>query len=170
MSRRRVHAFLLAAQIVTMGARAQSGTNPVVAGEVAHFRSRVLGEERTLFISKPGGYEDGADRYPVLYLLDGETHFRFASGIVEFLGANDRIPKMLVVAIASGNPAQRTRDLTPPSSAEIDNRFAPGNGGADAFLSFLAGELIPFVRGPTARGLTGCWPATPMAACSPFTR
>jgi len=52
---------------------------------------------------------------------------------------------MLVVAIASGSFEQRTRDLTPPSSAEIDNRFSPGNGGADVFLSFVAGELIPFV-------------------------
>ena len=52
---------------------------------------------------------------------------------------------MLVVAIASVSIARRTLDLTTPSSAAIDNRFAPGNGGADAFLSFIEGELIPFV-------------------------
>lgn len=139
-------AFLLAAQLVTIGARAQSQPNPVVIGEAVHIRSNVLNEERSLLISKPAGYEDGAGRYPVLYLLDGETQFRYTSGIVEFLAANDRIPKMLVVATASGSFAQRTRDLTPPSSSEIDNRFSPGNGGADRFLSFVAGELIPFVE------------------------
>jgi hypothetical protein len=136
---------LLAAQLATMGAGAQSQASPVVIGEAVHIRSSVLKEERTLLISKPAGYEDGADRYPVLYVLDGETLFRSSSAIAEFLAASERIPEMLVVAIASGSFQQRTRDLTPPSSAEIDNRFSPGNGGADAFLSFVADELIPLV-------------------------
>lgn len=137
--------LLLAAQLVAAGAGAQSQASAVVIGEVVHLRSNVLKEERTLLISKPAGYAEGADRYPVLYVLDGETLFRSSSAIAEFLAASDRIPEMLVVAIESGSFAQRTRDLTPPSSAEIDNRFSPGNGGADAFLSFVADELIPFV-------------------------
>ena len=138
--------FLLAAQFAALVARAEDRTSSMVIGEVVHIRSKVLHEERTLFVSKPAGYEDGADRYPVLYLLDGETHFRYTSGIVEFLADADRIPETIVVAIASGSIEQRTRDLTTPSSAEIDNRFSPGNGGADAFLSFLANELIPYVE------------------------
>jgi predicted alpha/beta superfamily hydrolase len=85
------------------------------------------------------------DRYPVLYLLDAETHFHYASGIADFLAQDDRMPNMLLVGIVSGDMARRTHDLTPPSTAETDNRFSPGNGGADAFLSFLADELIPFV-------------------------
>ena len=136
----------IAASMIVLGVALSVYADEVVVGKVTHIRSNVLNEERTLFISKPAGYEDGADRFPVLYLLDGETHFRYTSGIVEFLAANDRIPEMLVVAIASGSFAQRTRDLTPLSSAEIDNRFRPSNGGADAFLSFLAGELVPFVE------------------------
>ncbi|MEK7405394.1 MAG: alpha/beta hydrolase-fold protein [Acidobacteriota bacterium] len=66
--------------------------------------------------------------------------------MIKFLAENDRIPKLLLVAVTSGGMARRTPDLTPPSAAEIDNRFSPGNGGADAFLSFLADELIPFVE------------------------
>lgn len=139
---------ITAIQIAAGGARAQSQTNPLVVGEVVHIRSNVLKEDRELLVSKPTGYEDGTDRYPVLYLLDGETHFRYTSGIVEFLASNDRIPEMLVVGISSGSIEQRTRDLTPPSSDDIiDNRFSPGNGGADAFLSFVADELIPYVEG-----------------------
>lgn len=137
---------LMAIQLVAVGTRAQSQTDPLVIGERVHIRSNVLKEERELLISKPAGYGDSVDRYPVLYLLDGETHFRYTSGIVEFLASNDRIPEMLVVAISSGSIEQRNRDLTPPSSAEMDNRFSPGNGGADAFLSFVADELIPFVE------------------------
>lgn len=131
--------------VLFLWALAQSHAQPVVIGEMAEIRSNVLKESRSLLISKPAGCDSGSDRYPVLYLLDGETHFHFVSGAVNFLADNDRIPKMLVVAIASGGFARRTRDLTPPSTAEIDNRFSPGNGGADAFLSFVADELIPYV-------------------------
>lgn len=124
---------------------AQDQTDPVVIGQTVRLPSGTLKETSTLLISTPDGYEQGDERYPVLFLLDGETHFQYASGIVRFLAGNGKIPKLILVGIASGDYARRTRDLTPPSSNEIDNRFSPGNGGADAFLSFVAGELIPFV-------------------------
>lgn len=54
---------------------------------------------------------------------------------------------MLVVAIDSMSFAARTRDLTPPTTSEIDKRFSPGGGGADRFLAFLEQELIPWVDG-----------------------
>ena len=135
-----------AAGIAQMSALAQPSSNPVVIGETVQLQSTTLKEVRTLFISKPAGYENGNDRYPVLYLLDGEIYFRFAAPIADFLAAGDRIPKMLVVGIASGDSRKRTHDLSPPSTAESDNRYSPGNGGADAFLTFLAGELIPYVE------------------------
>src|SRR5579884_349654 len=100
---------------------AQSQAGPIVVGDTVQLRSKTLKESRYLFIAKPAGYASGSDRYPVLYLLDGETHFRYTAAIVDFLAANDRIPKMLVVGIASGDSRKRTHDLTPPSSAEIDN-------------------------------------------------
>ena len=109
-------------------------------------QSKTLKEARTLYIGKPAGYDGGTERYPVLYLLDGEEHFRYTSAIVDFLAGCDSIPGMLVVGIASGDPGKRTRDLTPPSTAEMDNRFSPGNGGAGAFLTFIAEELVPYVE------------------------
>lgn len=121
------------------------GQNPVVAGEAVNFRSAVLGEDRQLFIAKPGDYGRASERYPVLYILDAETHFRYASGIVEFLAFADRIPEMIVVGIASGSRERRTRDLTPVSTSEMDQRFTPGHGGAANFLSFLTQELMPMV-------------------------
>lgn len=139
-------AFLCALLIVTTQGWAQKRGGPVTVGERAELRSNILKGARSLLVSKPDGYDAGTDRYPVLYLLDGETHFRYASGIVNFLAQNDRIPPMLVVGITSGDREQRTRDLTPPSTDEMDNRFAPGNGGASTFLAFMADELIPYVE------------------------
>jgi uncharacterized protein len=134
-----------ALQISVIAAWGQSPGSPVVIGETVELQSNQLKESRSLLISKPAGYDESMDRYPVLYLLDAETHFHYTTGIVGFLAGNDRMPKMLVVGITSGDRAHRTRDLTPPSTAEMDNRFSPGNGGADAFLSFIADEVIPFV-------------------------
>jgi predicted alpha/beta superfamily hydrolase len=82
----------------------------------------------------------------VLYLLDGESNFEFTAAIVRFLADNERIPEMIIVAVDSGDVAQRTHDLTPPTQKEVENRFSPGNGGADDFLAFMSDELLPFVE------------------------
>jgi predicted alpha/beta superfamily hydrolase len=127
---------------LTVAAQSQTGGEPVVIGSKIQLHSRVLNETRTLLISKPAGYDDETERYPVLYLLDGEDNFVHTVGIVRFLAGSERIPPMLVVGIAN---TQRVRDLTPHTDVEIENRFHPGNGGADAFLEFIGSELIPYI-------------------------
>ncbi len=127
-----------------LGVAAMLGVQCVAGGAEIHFRSNILKETRRLLIATPAGYERTTERYPVLYLLDAETHFRYVSGMVEFLAGADRIPEMIVVGVESGSKARRTRDLTPASSSEVDGRFTPGHGGAASFLSFLTKELIPF--------------------------
>jgi predicted alpha/beta superfamily hydrolase len=104
-----------------------------------------LAEDRQLFVAKPADYDRTTERYPVLYILDAETHFRYATGIVEFLAFADRIPEMIVVGVASGSRERRTRDLTPVSTSEMDQRFTPSHGGAANCLSFLTQELVPMI-------------------------
>ncbi len=135
--------LLLAAQLA---GSAGTVANSVTIGDVVKLRSQVLNEDRTLFIAKPADYDKGTERYPVVYVLDGETQFRSSSAVVAFLADAERIPPMLVVGIASGSFAQRSYDLTPKSTAELDNRFLPNNGGANAFLTFIKTELIPYVE------------------------
>jgi len=124
--------------------RAQAGGEPVVIGKKFEIHSNVLNETRPLLIATPEGYGQETDRYPVLYLLDGDENFAQTVGIVRSLTESDRIPPMLVVGIAN---TERIRDLTPPTQVEIENRFHPKNGGADIFLRFISGELIPYVNG-----------------------
>lgn len=141
-------AILIAAAIAAplhQSTWAQGRTSPIVIGETVQLQSKILKESRSLLISKPPGYDGSTDRYPVLYLLDGETHFQYTSAMVNFLADDDRMPEMLVVGVDSEDVKHRTHDLTPPSSDETDNRFSPGNGGAEAFLSFIEDELVPFI-------------------------
>ncbi|HEY2236664.1 MAG TPA: alpha/beta hydrolase-fold protein [Candidatus Angelobacter sp.] len=122
---------------------AQTGGEPIVIGKKFQLHSKVLTETRSLLIATPEGYGHAKEGYPVLYLLDGDENFVQAVGIIRSLTESDRIPPMLVVGISN---TERIRDLTPPTQVEIENRFLPKNGGADTFLQFISGELIPYVE------------------------
>jgi predicted alpha/beta superfamily hydrolase len=122
---------------------AQPQVEPIVIGESLTLHSDVLDEDRTVLVYEPTGYDRSDASYPVMYLLDGDTHFHHTTGIVEFLARNGYIPQMLVVGLPN---TDRTRDLTPPTATDTAGAF-PTAGSADAFLSFIVDELIPYVDG-----------------------
>lgn len=140
------HYALLAMLAWAVCSQGQKQAKFGTSGQTVQIQSKILKQSRSLIISEPDGYDSGTDRYPVLYLLDGEANFEYTAAIIHFLATNDRIPELIVVAINSGDGTRRTHDLTPPSQADIDNRFSPGNGGADAFLAFISDELVPYVE------------------------
>lgn len=109
-------------------------------------KSSVLGEERAILVRTPPGYERNGQRYPVLYMTDGDAHMLHTSGTVAFLARNNRMPEMIVVGIPN---TDRTRDLSPTHVAQAaDNpnvRF-PTSGGGDKFLKFIETELIPQIE------------------------
>src|SRR4051812_35878886 len=102
----------------------QNQTDSVTNGQTVEIPSKNFKQSRSLTISKPEGYENGTDAYPVLYLLDGESNFEYTAPIVHYLADNERIPEMIVVGIHSGDTARRNHDLTTPSQSEVDNRFS----------------------------------------------
>src|SRR5688572_20962312 len=128
--------------VMVLNGHAQSVSKPVVIGEEVALFSNVLKEERVLYISKPANYETTKDRYPVLFLLDGITHFHHTTGTTAFLARNQFMPDMLVVAI--GN-TDRARDMTPPSQDPTVAKNVPTHGGAANFQRFIADELIPWL-------------------------
>ena len=133
--------ILLVVLFYSTNSQAQETAEPIVIGEKLKIHSQVLNEDRELLIYKPTSYENPDNRYPVLYLLDGDVHFHHTTGIIQFLASNGRIPEMIVVALPN---TDRNRDLTPPTQVDSDNAF-PTSGGADNFLRFINDELIPFV-------------------------
>ncbi|HVF50848.1 MAG TPA: alpha/beta hydrolase-fold protein [Pyrinomonadaceae bacterium] len=109
-------------------------------------KSKVLGEDRTIVVRTPAGYERDGARYPVLYMTDGDAHIQHTSGTVEFLARNGRVPEMIVVGITN---TDRTRDLTPTNVAQTlpNGTTQPTtSGGADNFLKFIETELMPLVE------------------------
>ena len=104
--------------------------------------SKVLGEEREVYIHLPEGYEVSGEIYPVVYLLDGHSLFNVVSSFIQKYYSRGRIPPLIVVGIAS---TDRSRDFTPTERGGMGGRPKSG-GGADKFLSFLSDELFPLVE------------------------
>jgi len=119
-------------------------------GEKFKLFSKVLGEERQYWVHAPPTYRGGrpaSTSYPVLYLIDGESHFQSAVATVDFLTGLAMIPEMFVVAVIGTD--HRERDLTPTHSTkgphgEVNPRIAD-SGGGERFERFLESELIPTI-------------------------
>lgn len=125
--------------------------NRIIIGTVDTIYSKVLNEKRTIRVHLPQG--DKKQRYPVLYILDGEDHFQSAAAISEQLSG--LIPPMIVVGIDNMGHSSRERDLTPTkvsSSALVNAGDARLSGGGDNFFSFIEKELMPYIdsKYPTA--------------------
>lgn len=127
-------AFLLLFSLVLLG---QNTSRDLVSGKVILFESEILKEKRGIYISVPTFYENSEERYPVLFVLDAEGNFPFATGMMHFLGQTGRQPKMIVVGIPN---TDRGRDFTPSVIADYKS------GGADQFIRFLKEELFPYVE------------------------
>lgn len=106
-------------------------------------KSAVLGEDRTILVRTPVGYDAKKTPFPVLYMTDGDAHMAHTASTIEFLARNGRMSELIVVGITN---TDRTRDLTPTkATGDAANQFKTA-GGADNFLKFIETELIPEIE------------------------
>ena len=137
--------------LLALPVSAQQENQDIKIGEKFSLRSQILDEERPYWVCFPASYNDSIQRYPVLYLLDGDAHFQSASGVVQFMSAgpnnNFQIPELIIVAIPNTN---RDRDLTPThSKISWDGKeaaFLETSGGGNTFLQFIRDELFPWIE------------------------
>lgn len=126
--------------------------NQIIIGRLDSIYSNVLNESRELWIHIPESAKDSSSyktKYPVLYLLDGPSHFSSVTGMVEQLSpaiGNMIVPEMIIIGIRNTN---RSLDLT-PSQVEVDfisgDSIPYASGGGNKFLDFIEKELIPHVE------------------------
>jgi predicted alpha/beta superfamily hydrolase len=136
---------LSALLLLPLGPVAHAG-EPITIGETLTLRSDVLDEERTVLVSTPPGYGGSTERYPVLYMTDGDVHLTHTRGTADFLARNGLMPPVIIVGVPN---TDRTRDLT-PTRASLEGRDGvvrelPTSGGASRFLEFFEKELFPWV-------------------------
>ncbi len=113
-------------------------TETIAGGERFTMHSKVLDEDRVILISLPDNYDISNYDFPVLFVLDGETHFRHVTGATDYLARNGLAPGIIVVAVTN---VDRNRDLSP---VHVDN--IPTSGGAENFHKFIKKELLPTIK------------------------
>jgi len=146
----------------TNGIQAQTTqTQPkqVVIGSIDNIQSKILNEQREVWVYVPRSASDtnySKQRYPVVYLLDGELFFSSVVGMIQPLSSAYFCPEMIVVGIPN---TDRTRDLTPTHMDScqfldlvMDFDICKNSGGGEKFISFIEQELMPHIDSlyPTA--------------------
>ncbi|MFK8056696.1 MAG: alpha/beta hydrolase-fold protein [Saprospiraceae bacterium] len=139
----------LVAFLFTAEAQPGSGTDYTI-GKRDTVYSKILDEEREIFIYLPHGYwgmDEEVTNSPVTIVLDGEAQFLQTASASEFLSAalngNDLMPRTIVVGIPN---TDRLKNLTPEKDySRNDSTFAESTGGGPQFLDFITKELIPYI-------------------------
>ncbi|MEP7128670.1 MAG: alpha/beta hydrolase-fold protein, partial [Chitinophagales bacterium] len=72
--------------------------------------SKVLSEKCKVFLYLPENYNSTTQRYPVVYVLDGEYYSSFTADASTLLAQNQLAPNCIVIGITSNN---RQRDFSP---------------------------------------------------------
>lgn len=120
---------------------------PVLKGDYFRLDSAGLARPFHIYVRLPEKYaQEPQARWPVVYLLDGDSLFPILAGNHLFLNYDEGLPDAVVVGIAYGSfdPPQNQRgtDYMAPGKA-----LAPGaTAGAPAFQQFLKRELLPQVE------------------------
>lgn len=142
--------LILFALLFPLATMAQTAKSLVSFGQPDSVYSDILKEKRPLWIYSPSVdtafFEKPA--YPVLYILDGDSHFATLQTMIQqlSLNGNTALPQMIIVGIANTDN-NRMRDLTPTADAKM-----PNSGGGEQFTSFMEKELLPYIdnKYPTA--------------------
>src|SRR3954465_3966727 len=121
-----------------------------------HFPSKILRNERDVLVYLPRGYRRNRQRYPVLYLHDGQNVFDAATafGHVEW-GVDETAQRLIreelmepTIIVAVGNTGEnRIHEYTPTRGVIDDSgkRKKRSKGLGQKFGRFMVEELKPFI-------------------------
>jgi predicted alpha/beta superfamily hydrolase len=122
--------------VVACAAACGGGTwNDVPAENGFVLHSTTVGDDFEIHVIVPAGYEDTADRYPVVYFLDA---YDTQIGLVRERLVD--LPAVIAVGIGYPGSDHRNRDYAFPADPVY-----PESGGADRFYTFLDTELLPSI-------------------------
>ena len=128
--------LVCATLLITSGVEAQeTGTvsgQDIVVGQQYMFQSDQLEREQVLQIALPANYDEAeTQRYPVLYVLDGQWQFLEAVSFVRRLAGVREIPDVIVVGL--------------PRTLGENQFYHAGSAGTDKMLDFIEQTAQPFV-------------------------
>jgi len=119
--------------------------DPISKHDTFKIESKQVGETRVINVWTPYSYQDGNEKYPVLYMADGgiKEDFPHIANTISKLIKEKSIPPIILIGIEN---TERGRDLTGYSESEYDAQFCPQTDGAKKFRAFITKELIPKIE------------------------
>ncbi|MEK4348214.1 alpha/beta hydrolase [Paenibacillus sp. FSL P4-0184] len=125
-----------------------SPTSVEVAEGTVHIEN--IGERR-IFVYLPAGYETDNERYPVVYMHDGQNVFNTNTSslgkewrveeIIDQLVADGTMEKVIVIGVASSDGSERGMEYVPFPDESI-----PSDGtSAEKFTQYFINTVIPYV-------------------------
>jgi enterochelin esterase-like enzyme len=117
------------------------------------YKSEILGINRRLYVYTPAGYETGAQKYPVFYLLHGAggdedawTTMGRAVQIMDNLIAQGKAQPMIVI-MTNGNANQSgAQNDIPQPAAQRQMGMADYMKYAGKFEESLVKDIVPFIE------------------------
>ena len=101
-----------------------------------------LETDKKIWVYLPSGYEKNAEKYPVIYMHDGQNLFDNASSFSGEWRIDEQLDslqaKAIVIGIEHGGE-KRIDELTPYTNEKY------GGGNADKYLDFIITTLKPYV-------------------------
>jgi hypothetical protein len=129
--------FFLALLLSVVGASGPASAAPIehlpaLRGDYFALTSRSTGTTYHIYVRLPLDYAERTDkRYPIVYLLDGDSAFPLLASQHLFMTIDDRTPEAILVGIAYGG------------FGPINKRDRDFGEGAPAFEQFLVDQLLP---------------------------
>lgn len=128
----------------------ESPTSVGVAKGTVHIEN--IGERR-IFVYLPAGYETDSERYPVVYMHDGQNVFNTNTSslgkewrveeIIDQLVADGTMEKVIVIGVASSDGSERGKEYVPFPDESIPS----DEKSAEKFTQYFIKTVIPYVDG-----------------------
>jgi predicted alpha/beta superfamily hydrolase len=110
--------------------------------QIERLESARIGEVREWWVSLPDGYRESNERFPVIYMMDGDFNFNSGGiGALRHAAQMGEIPEFILVGIKNTN---RSKDVFPEEVTYPDG--SKDGGRADQYLDFIREELMPHIE------------------------
>lgn len=130
INKRIQNCFIILLSLFVQIVFSQVEESPNLVGNNILLKSQILEENRIIQIYTPKDYNNDFERsYPVLYVLDAQEYFLHGIAYQDMLYFRDKSPGFIIIGI---NTDRRKRRVL-------------FNEDSEKFISFLEGELIPFI-------------------------
>jgi len=137
--------FTTAIFLITMILANAQNRSVMTIGESISLSSKVLDENRDLYISLPLNYNRNIQSYPIIIVMDGEYLFEITNAIVKIKTSRNEMPESIIVGIPN-NTGKRS-DMALQLSKKDGRKFFGNSGGkTKAYLEFFKKELFPFLE------------------------